>query len=65
MDRLRKAYLGALTAKQAAGLEKQPDDYIAESACVLCAGFLVVLEDDAKARRKVIESAGNRATKNE
>jgi hypothetical protein len=55
MDKLRKVFLSTLTAKQAASLEGQPDDFVAQSACVLCAGFLTMLQGDAKSRRKVID----------
>lgn len=55
MDRLRKTYMDVLTPEQAKGLENQTDDFIAQSALVLCAGFLATLQDDAKSRRKVID----------
>jgi hypothetical protein len=37
-------YLGSLTEKQAAGLKDQPDDFIAQSACVDCVGFIATLQ---------------------
>ncbi|WP_407151012.1 hypothetical protein [Bradyrhizobium sp. ORS 86] len=43
MADLKKTYLAALTPQQAAGLQNEPDDRIAQSACVLCAGFIVNL----------------------
>jgi hypothetical protein len=33
----------SLTEKQAAGLKEQPDDFLAQSACVTCAGFIATL----------------------
>ncbi|MDA9535889.1 hypothetical protein ACM41_06310 [Bradyrhizobium sp. CCBAU 21362] len=44
MKELKDTYLAALTPQQAQGLAEQPDDYVAQSACVLCAGFVVSLE---------------------
>jgi hypothetical protein len=43
MKQLKDRYLACLTAEQAAGLADQSDDYIAESACLTCAGFIVTL----------------------
>ena len=43
MVQLKKKYLASLTAKQAADLKDQPDDYIALSACSTCAGFIATL----------------------
>lgn len=37
MKELKDTYLAALTPQQAQGLAEQPDDYVAQSACVLCA----------------------------
>jgi hypothetical protein len=45
MRQLKDRYLACLTAKQAAGLADQSDDYIAQSACVTCAGFIATLTD--------------------
>ena len=45
MKRLKDRYLACLTAEQAAGLANQSDDYIAQSACITCAGFIVTLAD--------------------
>ena len=45
MQLLKERYLACLTAEQAAGLADQPDDYIAQSACVTCAGFIATLTD--------------------
>jgi hypothetical protein len=55
MDRLRETYINMLTDEQGKGLENQPDDFIAQSALLFCAGFLATLQDDAKSRRKVID----------
>jgi hypothetical protein len=55
MDSLRTIFLGILTPEQAKGLKGQPDQYIAQSACVHCAGFLATLAEDAKARRRVTD----------
>jgi len=44
MAQLKKKYLACLTEKQAAGLRDQPDDFIAQSACVTCAGFIATLQ---------------------
>jgi hypothetical protein len=43
MVQLKKKYLASLTAKQAADLKDQPDDYIALSACSTCAGYIATL----------------------
>jgi len=43
MAQLKEKYLACLTEKQAAGLKDQPDDFIAQSACVTCAGFIATL----------------------
>jgi hypothetical protein len=45
MQLLKGRYLACLTAEQAAGLADQPDDSIAQSACVTCAGFIATLMD--------------------
>ena len=55
MDKLRKTFFDTLTPKQVAGLKEQSDDYIAQSACVISAGFLATLKDDAEKRRKIID----------
>jgi hypothetical protein len=44
MAELKGKYLASLTKEQAAGEEGQPDDYIAQSACVTCAGFIAMLK---------------------
>lgn len=44
MVQLKEKYLASLTEKQAAGLQDQPDDFIAQSACVACAGFIATLQ---------------------
>jgi hypothetical protein len=44
MNDLKVVYLAALTPQQAQDLAEQPDDYVAQSACVLCAGFIASLE---------------------
>jgi hypothetical protein len=47
MAQLKEKFLACLTEKQAAGLKDQPDDVIAQSACVTCAGFIVTLQSRA------------------
>ena len=47
MAQLKSKYLASLTENQAAGLKDQPDDVIALSACVTCAGFIVALQHRA------------------
>jgi hypothetical protein len=46
MKELREIYQAALTPQQAEGVGGQPDDYIAQSACVLCAGFIASLAEN-------------------
>jgi hypothetical protein len=45
MRQLKDQYLACLTAEQAAGLADQSDDYIAQSACLTCAGFIATFTD--------------------
>jgi hypothetical protein len=45
MRQLKDRYLACLTAEQAAGLADQSDDYIAQSACLTCAGFIATVTD--------------------
>lgn len=54
--RLKAKYLASLTEKQAEGLKDQPDDVLALSACVTCAGFIVALQFRASGE-KVAENA--------
>ena len=54
MDRLKRTYFDILTPKQIEGLKDQPDEYIALSACSICAGFIANVTEDAKARSKII-----------
>jgi hypothetical protein len=44
MAQLKEKYLASVTEKQAADLKDQPDDFIAQSACATCAGFIVTLQ---------------------
>jgi hypothetical protein len=44
MAGLKEKFLASLTQTQAAGLKDQQDDFIAQSACVICAGFIVALQ---------------------
>jgi hypothetical protein len=44
MAQLKEKYLASLTKEQAAGEKDQPDDFIAQSACVICAGFIGMLK---------------------
>jgi hypothetical protein len=44
MAQLKDKYLASLTEEQAAGLKDQPDDYLAQSACIDCAGFITMLK---------------------
>jgi hypothetical protein len=55
MGAVRRLYLSILTPEQAKGVEKEPDDSIAQSTFLLCAGFLAALQDEAKSRRKIID----------
>jgi hypothetical protein len=43
MKQLKDQYFAYLTAEQAAGLADEPDDFIAQSACLTCAGFIATL----------------------
>jgi hypothetical protein len=45
MKQLKDRYLAYLTAEQSAGLADLSDDYIAESACLTCAGFIAILSN--------------------
>jgi hypothetical protein len=45
MKQLKERFLACLTAEQAAALAGQPDDYIAQLACLTCAGFIVTLTE--------------------
>jgi hypothetical protein len=47
MAQLKDKYLASLTEIQATGLKNQPDDVVAQSACVTCAGFIVMLQSRA------------------
>jgi hypothetical protein len=49
MKDLKDTYLAVLTPQQAEGLAGESDDYIAQSACVLCAGFVASLADSGEA----------------
>jgi hypothetical protein len=55
MDELRKIFLATLTPRQAEDLRSQADDFVAQSACVICAGFLATLKSDAESRRQVLD----------
>jgi hypothetical protein len=44
MAQLKEKYLASLTDKQVAGLKDQPDDFLVQSACVTCAGFIAALQ---------------------
>jgi hypothetical protein len=52
MKYLRQQYVRALSLAQAKDAESQPDHVVAESACLLCAGFLATLTDHARKRRE-------------
>lgn len=54
MERLKRTYFDMLTPKQVESLKDQPDEYIALSACSICAGFIANITEDAKARAKII-----------
>lgn len=43
MKQLKDRFFACLTPEQVAGLNDQPDDYIAQSACLTCAGFIATL----------------------
>ena len=47
MAQLKEAFFASLTAKQVEDLKDQPDDFVAESAFVICAGFIVTLKSRA------------------
>jgi hypothetical protein len=51
MEQLKERYFAFLTEKQAADLKGRPDDYIAQSALVTCAGFIATLQDRARAKK--------------
>jgi uncharacterized protein YutE (UPF0331/DUF86 family) len=51
MKQLKERYFAFLTEKQAADLKDRPDDYIAQSALVTCAGFIATLQDRARAKK--------------
>lgn len=53
MVQLKEKYLASLTEKQAAGLQDQPDDFIAQSACVTCAGFIATLQSRVGGEKSV------------
>jgi hypothetical protein len=55
MRTLNSEFLAYPSSEQAARLKGEPDDRIAESACVTCAGFLVALAAEGKERRKVLD----------
>jgi hypothetical protein len=44
MEQLKNKSLASLTETQAEGLKDQPDEFIAQSACVTCAGFIATLK---------------------
>jgi hypothetical protein len=44
MADLKTKYLATMTPENAAHMQGQPDDYVAMSACVTCAGFIATLE---------------------
>jgi hypothetical protein len=53
MKQLRERYYAALTPEQAAGLADQSDDYVAQSACLTCGGYIATLKsrvDEEKAK---------------
>jgi hypothetical protein len=54
MKVLKDRYLACLTAEQAAELAGQPDDYIAQSACVTCAGFISTLADQLPGKGEAV-----------
>jgi uncharacterized protein YutE (UPF0331/DUF86 family) len=43
MEELKATYLATLAPSQAEGIAAEGNDYIAQSACVLCAGFIAML----------------------
>jgi uncharacterized protein YutE (UPF0331/DUF86 family) len=56
MKQLKQRYFAFLTEEQVAALGDQPDDYIAQSACSTCAGFIATLEDRARAKKSAAGS---------
>jgi hypothetical protein len=51
MKKLKERYLACLTKEQADGLADQPDDYVAQLACVTCAGFIATLTGRLPAKK--------------
>jgi hypothetical protein len=54
MAQLKEKYLGSLMEKQVAALEDRPDDYIAQTACVTCAGFIAMLQSRVAAEESAM-----------
>src|SRR5580692_8743707 len=52
---LRRAFIKVLSERQRADAEKFSDNQIVNEACYVCAGFLAMLTDDARGRRRVID----------
>jgi hypothetical protein len=55
MAKLKEKFLACLTERQVADLKDQPDDFVAESACIICAGFIAMLK--VRAGEKPSEAA--------
>jgi hypothetical protein len=53
MKQLKEEFFGSLTEQQVAGLKDQSDDYVAESACAVCAGFIASLTAALRAENPV------------
>jgi hypothetical protein len=50
MADLKAKYLATMTPENAAHMDGQPNDYVAMSACVTCAGFIATLESRIPAK---------------
>ena len=55
MKHLRKCYIDMLSPEQVPHAKSQSDKEIVDAACLVCAGFLATLKEDAKARRRTID----------
>jgi hypothetical protein len=52
---LRRAFLKVLSERQRSDVEKFSDNQIVNEACYVTAGFLAMLTDDARGRRRAID----------
>jgi hypothetical protein len=61
MRTVRSEFFASLTPEQATGLKGEPDDRIVGSACFTCAGFIVVLGEEARDRQRATRGGGTLA----